>query len=301
MVPLKKRLGQHLLTSVPVLERIVEAAGVQSGDWILEIGPGPGNLTRCLADRVATNGRIVAVEVDTAWRGSLDRLRRTHPWVEVHWGDILKVELASLLAIPHWGSSPRPPTGQESVRSGHSRPVEGAPWKVVANIPYYITAPIIEKMLQQRHCFAKMALLVQYEVATRINALQGRNVGVISYLVHYYSESRIAFEVAPSAFTPAPRVTSALLILSPRSQVAVDVPAEALFTLIRTAFGQRRKMLKSTLRSLPTLHQHGRTEEVLHMAGIAGDLRPENLTLEDFAALTRAYLLNEASPQTDQS
>ncbi|MBM3460613.1 MAG: ribosomal RNA small subunit methyltransferase A [Armatimonadetes bacterium] len=248
---LKKRLGQHLLTAPGWLERIVATAAVQPGDGVLEIGPGPGNLTRLLADAVGPTGRVLALELDTDWKPRLEALCASHPQVSVLWCDALEADLDML---------------------------DG--WRVVANIPYYITAPLVEKLLVARARFTSLALLMQKEVALRLHAQRGREVGAISYFVHYHCATEVALTVPAEAFTPPPKVDSALLLLRPLEERPVAVAPERLFPLIRAAFETRRKMLRGSLR--------GYGEAIFRDSGVAGDRRPEDLTLEEFARLASA-------------
>jgi len=259
-VRLKKHLGQHLLEDPATLSEIAEAAGVREGDAVFEIGPGPGTLTAVLAQRVGAEGRVLAVELDRDWHGRLDAVRRTCPWVEVQWGDALALDLDGLL--------------------------EGPGWRCVANIPYYITSPLVQKLVEARAHFSVMALLMQREVAVRIDATRGRDVGPLSHYVHYHARTEVALDVPASAFRPPPKVASALLVLRPLAAPPVDVPFEMLRPLIATAFSARRKMLRSTLRAL--MPGEGEVESWLRRAEIAPTARAEDLGLDDFARLVRA-------------
>lgn len=250
---LKKRLGQHLLAPEWV-RRIVDLAAVAPGERILEIGPGPGNMTRLLADAVGPSGRVVAVELDQDWRSALAAMP---PQVQVVWGDVLQIDLREVLP--------------------------DAQWRVVANIPYYLTAPLLERLIELRERIPRMALLMQKEVAERLDARSGRDVGAVSHFVHLHFDTRIALEVPAGAFTPPPEVESALLLLERREAPAVSVPPEILFPVIRTAFAGRRKMLRRSLRGLSDA-----LDMAFERAGVAGERRPEDLTLQEWDALARA-------------
>jgi 16S rRNA (adenine1518-N6/adenine1519-N6)-dimethyltransferase len=251
---LKKSLGQHLLTDATILERIVEVAGVRAGDSVLEIGAGPGNLSALLAAGVGTSGRVVAVEIDTDWRARLEGVAGRFPQLSIAWGDVLALDLPELVGTQARGLC-------------------------VGNIPYYITAPIIERLIEQRSHFRRMALLMQADVADRIATLRGRDIGPISYYVQYHCEVEVPLRVPASAFQPPPQVESAVLVMTPRDEAPVAGDAGIIFKLIRTAFGNRRKMLRVTLREhLAALEQ----------ARIDATKRPEELDLSDFAALARA-------------
>ena len=256
---LKKRLGQHILESPEMLGAIVDAAGVSEGDAVLEIGPGPGTLTRVLAQRVGPGGRVLAIELDRDWQGALDGVQRAFPQVDVRWEDALATDLDGLLAERQW--------------------------RCVANIPYYITSPLVQKLVEARQHFRIIALLMQKEVAERLNARRGRDVGSLSHYVQQHAESAIALEVPPSAFRPPPRVDSALLLLRPLSQPRVEVPYERLRPIIAAAFAARRKMLRGTLRALAD--DGAAVEAWLARAGISPTARAEDLLLEDWARLAR--------------
>ena len=267
MARYKKSLGQHILKQPEYLRRIVEAAGVPRGGRVLEIGPGPGNLTCLLAEAVGPEGVVQAVELDADWQEPLAAVVREHPWVRVAWGDVLRADLEDLL-----GAEGTP-----------------GPWWVVANIPYYITTPIIEMLIAHRALFRGMALLMQREVARRVACSRGRESGSLSHFVQYHCRASVAFDVPAGAFVPPPEVESALLLLEVRDVPAVVAPEQPLFQLIRAAFAGRRKMLRKSLRSLPGLGAPEVLEHLFEAAGVAGDARPEELDIEQFAALARAW------------
>lgn len=254
---LKKRLGQHILESPATLGAIVDAAGVVVGDSVLEIGPGPGTLTRALAERVGPTGRVLAVELDRDWQGALDTLTRAVPQVQVRWEDALNTDLGAVLG--------------------------GAGWRCVANIPYYITSPLVQKLIEGRAHFRVIALLMQKEVAERLHARRGRDVGTVSHYVQYHADTDIALEIAPTAFRPPPKVDSALLLLRPLDSPRVDVPYERMRPIIATAFGARRKMLRGTLRALAG--DPVATDSWLAAAGVSPTARAEELDLTDWARL----------------
>lgn len=250
----RRRLGQHFLKDRSVIARILAEAGLGPQDRILEIGPGRGALTLDLA---RTAQQVLAVELD---RDLAERLP-DHPHLKVVQGDILQVDLESLLA-PH------------------------EDWKVVANLPYYITTPILDRLLTEgKPRILGMWVMVQKEVAERMCARGTRESGSLSHFVQYHAEVRTLFRVRPGSFQPPPEVDSAVVRLLPHRVPPVEAPPDLLFRLIRTAFGGRRKTLRRSLAGVLS-----DPVAVLEAAGIDPTRRPETLVLEEFAALARAAL-----------
>lgn len=246
-----QRWGQHFLHDPGVVKKILDAAGLGPGDRVLEIGPGEGVLTLPMTERA---DRVLACEIDP----ELARRLPERPNLTVVQQDFLKVDLESLLEDPPG-------------------------WKVVANLPYYITAPILEKLLLEGSSRIKaMWLMMQWEVAERILSPASRKAGSLTYFVSYFATPRLALKVKPGAFRPPPEVDSAVLelVLKPER----DVEARpGLFRLLRAAFNQRRKTLRRSLRSV--LEE---PEVSLEKAGIDPGRRPETLSLEEFLRLERA-------------
>lgn len=248
----RQRLGQHFLKDRGIIRRILSEAGIGPEDRVLEIGPGRGALTRDLAESA---GHVLAVELDPALAAALPPL----PRLQVVQADILEVDLEALLA-PH------------------------DDWKVVANLPYYITTPILEKLLTQgRSRIRSMWVMVQREVAERMAARGTRESGSLSHFVQYHADTKVLFRVPPGAFAPPPEVDSAVVRLLVHRTPPVEAPERLLFTLVRAAFNGRRKTLRKSLAGL--LPDAG---AALERAGIDPMRRPETLTLEEFAALARA-------------
>jgi 16S rRNA (adenine1518-N6/adenine1519-N6)-dimethyltransferase len=248
---LGRRLSQNFLFDPSILRRIVQAADLGPGDTVVEIGPGPGKLTMMLSETVA---RVIAVELDP----------RLHEKLKDHLSGRDNVELVR-------GDALKYPYGR----------IE-EPFKVVANIPYHITTPIIFKLLEHRRRLVSMTLTVQKEVARRVAAAPGgKDYGVLSLTVQYYGRARVEFVIPRGAFRPVPKVDSACLRVEVLEKPSVDVSDEELFfRIIRTAFSQRRKTLHNSLKKLcPGINGH------LEAVGIDPALRAERLGMEHFATL----------------
>ncbi|MGD0153461.1 MAG: 16S rRNA (adenine(1518)-N(6)/adenine(1519)-N(6))-dimethyltransferase RsmA [Thermacetogeniaceae bacterium] len=264
LVP-RKGLGQHFLWQQQVVERMAEAAELQAADLVLEIGPGLGILTAACAER---SGLVIAVEIDAALLPLLEAELDEYPNVRLVQGDARKVdfrELARRLAPDFTGC------------------------KVLGNLPYYLTSPLLVSLLTGGLPASLMVLMVQQEVAARIVATPGgKEYGSLSVLVQYYAAPELLFTVAPHDFWPQPAVTSAVLRLRIRPQPAVTVSDPALFfQVVRSAFRYRRKTLKNAL-SEGGLLAAGVADELFTMAGIDGGRRGETLSLAEFACLTEA-------------
>jgi 16S rRNA (adenine1518-N6/adenine1519-N6)-dimethyltransferase len=261
----KKRLGQNFLVDRNTLEKIVGAAELSPEDEVLEIGPGLGALTRALAERT---GRVAAVEVDAGLLPVLQETLDGLANVEVVHADFLDLDLPAFL----------------SERFGDRRV------KVVANIPYYITSPILERLLAVASRIERILLLVQKEVAARLAARPGTpEYGSLTLFARYHAEVEIVGRVSRHVFLPPPGVDSAILRLRVRDSPAVRVSHPGLlFEIIHAAFQQRRKTLLNALTGSPTLHLAKEdAEAALNAAGIDPRRRGETLSLEEFAALAQ--------------
>ena len=250
----KKYLGQNFLFDTYILSNIIGSTDVGPEDIVVEIGPGPGKLTRMLAEKA---GRVIAIELD-------DRLYER-----------LRIELA----------------GADNIELVHGDALryhyEDLPeFKVVANIPYYITTPIIFRLLQAKGSLKSMTLAVQKEVAERITAKPDTKAyGVLSLMVRYYAEPDLRFLIPKEAFRPKPKVDSAVVNMRILDKPSVDVKDEKLFfRIIKTAFSQRRKMLSNSLKSL-----REDVKEWLSRAGIDPQRRPETLSIREFALLANTF------------
>lgn len=260
-----KRLGQNFLIDRNVLDRIVAASGAGPGVGILEIGPGLGTVTRELA---AAGASVVCVEIDTGLAAVLEETLAAAPGVEVVTADFLKLDIPKLLA---------------------GRGVDR--WVAVGNLPYYITSPIISRLLEARALFSTAVLMVQREFADRLQAEPGASdYGALTVFAAYHCEVESVMRVSRNAFYPVPEVNSELLRLTMRGRPAVDVSDEALFfSIVRAAFGKRRKTLANALSSSSGLGwDKQRARRTLHDAGIDGERRGETLSIEEFARLAEA-------------
>lgn len=258
----RKRLGQNFLVDAAVVRGIVDAAELTAGDTVLEIGPGIGTLTQGLAE---TGARVVAVEVDKKLPAVLAETLRGYDNVTIVPGDILKIDIPQALGL-----------------------CGGERFKVVANLPYYITTPIIMTLLEERLPIARLVTMVQKEVAMRMTARPGsKDYGALSVAVQYFTAPRMVMDVPPRAFLPAPEVTSAVVACAVRETPRVAPLDEKLFfRIIRAAFGQRRKTLRNALVGAGLTRDAAAA--ALAAAGIAENARGEQLSLEAFAQLSDA-------------
>ena len=258
-----KKLGQNFLIDENVVRQIVESAELSEADTVLEVGPGIGTLTQGLAESKA---KVVAVELDTRLLPVLATTLEGYDNVRVVHGDILKVNIMDEVGAPEF--------------------------KVCANLPYYITTPIIFALLEKRLPMERLVAMVQKEVAERMAAQPGgKEYGALSVAIQYYTEPEIAFIVPPTSFIPAPAVDSAVIVCKRRSKPPVEVCDEALFfRVVKAAFSLRRKMLSNSLKNMGIKGEQ--VTKWLELAGVDGKRRAETLSLEDFAKLTNSF--NEA-------
>lgn len=259
----KKRLGQNFLVAPEYLMRIVEAAELDPQTAVLEIGPGWGSLTQHLLERA---GRVVAVEVDRQLVEILQERFAEEEHLRLWAADILKVEMAEV----------------EREMEGFSRRC------VVANLPYYITTPIVMKLLESPLSFDTMVIMVQKEVAERMLAPPGnKQYGSLSIAVQYRTTGKVVCKVPPHAFYPPPQVDSMVIRLDRREAPPVQVEDEELFfRLVRSSFASRRKTLLNNL--LPLIPQYSRrdVEQLLCDLSIQPERRAETLSMEEFAVLS---------------
>ncbi|MFD1427971.1 16S rRNA (adenine(1518)-N(6)/adenine(1519)-N(6))-dimethyltransferase RsmA [Kroppenstedtia sanguinis] len=262
---LKKSLGQHFLTDPRILDQMIEAAGLDPEAGVLEIGPGIGALTERLA---MAAGQVVAVELDDRLIPVLSSLFSEQPHVHILHGDVMNLDLTRLLR-DYLGDCHR--------------------ISVVANLPYYVTTPILMRLLEEKLPLDRIVIMIQKEVAERLTASPGSKAyGSITVAARYYAETEWVTKVPAHVFVPRPQVDSAVIQLKIREQPPVEVRDEALlFRVIRAAFGQRRKTLLNALSTGAVLGQEKAIlSRVLLEAGIDPKRRGETLSLEEFAFLS---------------
>jgi 16S rRNA (adenine1518-N6/adenine1519-N6)-dimethyltransferase len=263
-IPLKKSLGQNFLTDTHVLDKIIAAAHLTQNAGVLEIGPGMGALT----ERVAAKAKnVVAIEIDQRLIPVLRQLLTTQTNVEIIHGDVMKVDL------------------HEMVRQ-HFQEVESI--HVVANLPYYITSPILARLLEERLPFHSIVVMIQKEVADRFTAKPGtKDYSSFSVLIQYFAEVEVVTQVSRHVFIPRPKVDSTVIKLTLRERPLVDVVDEVLFfNIVRASFAQRRKTLLNTLQAnLFSTHTKKEVASWLQHNAIHPNRRGETLHLQEFAAI----------------
>ena len=265
----QKKFGQNFLIDQRVLDKIIAAADIGPDDCVLEIGPGIGTLTRCLAEAA---GQVIAVEIDKNLIPILGDVLSDYNNITVINEDILKVDIQALV----------------DEKNG------GRPIKVVANLPYYITTPIIMGLFESNVPIDNITVMVQKEVADRMQVGPGtKDYGALSLAVQYYAEPYIVANVPQNCFIPRPNVGSAVIRLTRHREKPVTVKNEQhMFRLVRAAFNQRRKTLQNALHNMPELNlSKEQVVNALKEMGLPETIRGEKLTLEDFARLSD--LLNE--------
>jgi 16S rRNA (adenine1518-N6/adenine1519-N6)-dimethyltransferase len=261
---LSKRLGQNFLISEQVVDQIVASACLSPEDTVLEIGPGIGTLTQGLAE---TGASVVAVELDARLVEVLATTLEGYDNIRVVHGDILKTDI--------------------------SREINAEKYKVVANLPYYITTPIIMTLLERRLPIEVLVTMVQKEVAQRMTASPGgKDYGALSVAVQYYTEPELLFDVPPTAFIPAPAVDSSVIRCTVRTKPPVDVADERrFFRVVKGAFSQRRKTLSNALKTTGLSSEQ--IAAILAKAQINPIRRGETLSLEEFATIANAWSSSE--------
>lgn len=259
-IKMSKKLGQNFLIKRGIVDEIVKAADLQEGEPVLEIGPGIGTLTQGLAQ---SGANVTAIELDTRLLEVLDTTLAQYSNVTIVHGDVLKLDVPSIM--------------------------NNEPFKVVANLPYYITTPIIMSLLESRLPIERLVVMVQKEVALRMVAKPGtKDYGALSVAVQYYTKPDIVLDVPPKSFLPAPAVTSSVIRCVLRDKPPVDVVDEKLFfRVVKAGFAQRRKTFANTMKT--TGLSKDRIEELLAKANIDGQRRGETFTLQEFADIANAW------------
>ena len=259
-IKMSKKLGQNFLIKRGIVDEIVHAAELTPGEPVLEVGPGICTLTQGLAQSGAD---VTAIELDRRLLEVLDTTLASYDNVRIVHGDVLKLDVPTIM--------------------NHK------PFKVVANLPYYITTPIIMSLLESKLPIERLVVMVQKEVALRMVAKPGtKDYGALSVAVQYYTEPDIVLDVPPKSFLPAPAVTSSVIRCVLRDKPPVDVIDEKLFfRVVKAGFAQRRKTFSNTMKT--TGLSKDRIEELLAKANIDGQRRGETFTLQEFADVANAW------------
>jgi len=263
----KKRLGQHFLVDRNILNKVVRTAGVGEEDVVIEVGPGPGEMTLALARLVK---HVIAVEIDPKLVEFLKKRLADCPNVEVVRSDILKVDFKRLYKK------------------------EGHPIKVVANLPYQISTPLLFRFIEAKEAFSTLTLMLQREVAERMAAPSGgKAYGPLSIFVQLFLDVSIRFFIKPSAFFPPPKIESAVVHMVWKEKPRVEQKDEEWFKkVVKACFGYRRKTLLNALKH-SELSLHESAESKMEKAGIDPQRRPETLTIEEFIRLAEALKMDD--------
>lgn len=263
----QKKFGQNFLIDPHVLDKIIRAAQIEKEDVVLEIGPGIGTMTQCLTESAR---QVIAVEIDDHLIPILQETLKDYDNVKVIHGDILKVDIHALAREYH----------------------QGKPLKVVANLPYYITTPIIMGLFEEHVPVDSITVMVQKEVAQRMEAGPGtKDYGALSLAVQYYAKPYLVANVPPNCFIPRPNVGSAVIRLTCHTKPPIEVEDEKLmFNLIRASFNQRRKTLQNGLNNAAEIsYSKEEIAQVIESLGLPPTVRGEALTLEQFGALANGF------------
>ncbi len=266
-----KSLGQNFLIDDEAVEKIVESSEITKEDLVIEIGPGLGTLTKELLERA---GKVICIELDKNMINILQDRFSLYENFELINEDVLKVDLQTII---------KNEKERNNIRYA----------KIVANLPYYITTPIIMKLLEEQLDLKSITVMIQKEVADRLIATPGENnTGAITYSVYYYSESQKIVEVTNDCFIPRPDVTSEVIKLDIRNKVPVDVKnKKEMFKIIKCAFMQRRKTLLNSLTNAKVFENKEEGIKILQEIGLDINIRAEKLTLQDFAEITNKILI----------
>ena len=265
-----KSLGQNFLIDDKVVDEIISGSDVNENDLVIEIGPGLGSLTKSLLEKAK---KVICVELDNKMIKILEDRFKLYDNFELLHNDILKVDLNSII--------------KEEKEHSDIKEV-----KIVANLPYYITTPIIMKLLEDKLDLDSITVMVQKEVADRLIATPGnKDTGAITYSVYYYATSKAILEVPKDSFIPEPDVTSEVIKLEIRKTPPVEVKSKkVMFRIIKCAFMQRRKTLLNALTNAKVFLNKDEGLKILNKLNLPEDVRAEKLTLQDFANITNEFV-----------
>ncbi|WP_353095567.1 16S rRNA (adenine(1518)-N(6)/adenine(1519)-N(6))-dimethyltransferase RsmA [Tissierella praeacuta] len=257
-----KSLGQNFLIDGNIVRKIVDKGDITSNDYVIEIGPGMGTLTEELALRAK---KVVAIEIDDTLLPILDETIGKYNNVEVVHGDVLEIDLQKLI----------------------EEKLNGGPVKVVANLPYYVTTPIIAKLIEDNLNLESIIVMVQKEVAERMEAGPGgKEYGSLSVFVNFYSKPEIVLKVPKTVFMPQPKIDSAVIKLMINKELP-DVDREKFFKIVKAAFSKRRKTILNSLSTYGFNIEKETIKDVLESLNISANIRAENLSVEDFIKISK--------------
>lgn len=262
-----KSLGQNFLINSEVVEKIIESSELSTDDLVIEIGPGLGTLTKYLLEKA---GKVICIELDTRMVKILKNRFASRDNFEIINEDVLKVNLNKII--------------KENKSTGKIKNV-----KIVANLPYYITTPIIMRLLEEHLDIKSITVMIQKEVAERLIEIPGgKNTGAITHTVYYYCESEKIMEVPNSSFIPEPEVTSEVIKMHLRQTPAVKIEnPKVMFMIIKSAFMQRRKTLLNALTNAQVFISKQEGIKVLKKLNLNENVRAENLSIQDFANIAK--------------
>ncbi len=268
-----KNLGQNFLVDENIVNQIVEKSQIDNEDLVIEIGPGLGTLTQKLLEKA---GKVISVELDTNMIKILQERFKLYPNFELIHSDILKLNLKEII-----------------YKEKDNKKIKKA--KIVANLPYYITTPIIMKLLEEKLDLETITVMVQKEVADRLTVIPGnKNIGAITYSVYYYSEAESIIDVNKDSFIPKPEVDSKVIQFKIRKLPAVETNNEKeMFKIIKNTFTQKRKTLINALVNTNIVENKQIGLNILNKLNIKDNIRAEELTLEDFAKITELIIENK--------
>lgn len=258
-----KSLGQNFLVNGEVVENIINCSKITQNDMVIEIGPGLGVLTKYLLEKA---GKVLCIELDPKMVEILEDRFKLYSNFEILNEDVLKVDLNEII--------------RKNKMSDNIKNV-----KIVANLPYYITTPIVMKLLEERLDIESITIMIQKEVADRLIEIPSqKNTGAITYTVYYYCESEKIMEVPNSSFIPEPEVTSEVIKMNIRKKPAVEIDnPKVMFMIIKSAFMQRRKTLLNALTNAQVFSSKQEGENILNQIGLEPNVRAENLTIQNYA------------------